>query len=300
VAMHPDQIDITVEVVRHLIDEQFTQWRCLPVRRMNSSGTVNALFRLGDLLVVRLPLRYADADSTRRDLETEAQAARTLLGKTPFPTPEPVALGAPGAKYPLPWSVQTWLPGTPASDTDPGGSVPFAMDLAAFISAVRAIDTHGHTFSGKGRGGNLRDHDEWMRTCFDKSEDLLDVTPLRRMWAAFRELPPPSSEDTMTHGDLIPGNVLVSGGRLAGILDVGGLGPADPALDLVGGWHLLGDAPRQVFREALGCEDLEWERGKAWAFQQAMGLVWYYATTNPIMSRTGTRTLASLVGQPVV
>jgi Phosphotransferase enzyme family len=34
----------------------------------------------------------------------------------------------------------------------------------------------------------------------------------------------------MTHGDLIPGNVLVSNGRLSGIIDVGGLGPADPAL----------------------------------------------------------------------
>ena len=47
----------------------------------------------------------------------------------------------------------------------------------------------------------------------------------------------------MSHGDLIPGNVLVSGGRLAGVLDVGGVGPADPALDLVAAWHLLEDWP---------------------------------------------------------
>ena len=30
----------------------------------------------------------------------------------------------------------------------------------------------------------------------------------------------------VTHGDLMPGNVLVRDGRLAGSLDVGGLGPA--------------------------------------------------------------------------
>jgi hypothetical protein len=36
---------------------------------------------------------------------------------------------------------------------------------------------------------------------------------------------------------------------------------------------------------------LEWERGKAWAFEQAMGAVWYYAGSNPAMSRMGQRTL---------
>jgi aminoglycoside phosphotransferase (APT) family kinase protein len=71
-----------------------------------------------------------------------------------------------------------------------------------------------------------------METCFGQSEQLLDVARLRRMWAAMRTLPRVAA-DVMSHGDLIPGNVLVSGGRLAGILDVGGLGPADPALDLV-------------------------------------------------------------------
>jgi len=111
------------------------------------------------------------------------------------------------------------------------------------------------------------------------------------MWARMRDLPRGQAADVMTHGDLIPGNVLVSSGRLAGVLDVGGLGPADPALDLVGAWHLLQNHTRQVVREDLGCDDLEWDRGKAWAFAQAMGLVWYYAESNPAMSRLGRRTL---------
>jgi len=85
--------------------------------------------------------------------------------------------------------------------------------------------------------------------------------------------------------------VLVSGGRLAGVIDVGGLGPADPALDLVAAWHLLQAGPRQAFRDDLGCDDLEWERGKAWALEQAMGAVWYYAESNPAMSQMSRRTL---------
>jgi aminoglycoside phosphotransferase (APT) family kinase protein len=116
------------------------------------------------------------------------------------------------------------------------------------------------------------------------------------MWVALRELPRGAAPDAMTHGDLIPGNVLVSAdGRLAGVLDVGGFGPADPALDLVGAWHLLEAGPRQVLRDELGCGELEWRRGKAWAFQQALGLVWYYERSNPVMSRMGRRTVERLI-----
>ena len=79
------------------------------------------------------------------------------------------------------------------------------------------------------------------------------------------------------------------------MLDVGGLGPADPALDLVAAWHLLEPGPRQVLRDDLGSADLQWERGRAWALVQAMGAVWYYVDSNPPMSRMGRRTLDRLL-----
>ena len=113
----------------------------------------------GDKLVARFPLQPGDVAATRRWLESEAQAARELLGRTRFATPEPVALGEPGAGYPLPWPVQTWLPGTTATDEDPGESVLFAHDLAEFIRGVGAIDTRGRAFHGRGRGGELRSHE---------------------------------------------------------------------------------------------------------------------------------------------
>jgi aminoglycoside phosphotransferase (APT) family kinase protein len=292
--MHADQLDVPVETVRALVVEQFPEWRSLPIRGIAAQGTVNAIFRIGHHLAARFPLEPRDVESTRRWLESEAEAARELAGRTRFPTPEPVAIGEPGAGYPLPWSVQTWVPGVVATDEDPGESVPFAHDLAEFISGVRAIDTRGRTFRGTGRGGDLRSHDAWMDTCFDRSEHLLDVARLRRMWSVIRDLPR-GAADVMTHGDLIPGNVLVSGGRLAGVLDIGGLGPADPALDLVGAWHLLAAGPRHTLRADLGCDDLEWERGKAWAFVQAMGAAWYYVDSLPAMSNMARRTLRRIV-----
>jgi aminoglycoside phosphotransferase (APT) family kinase protein len=98
------------------------------------------------------------AGRLQRWLEAEAQAALELLGRTRFPTPEPVALGEPGPGYPLPWSVQTWLLGTVAGVDDPSRSLAFAHDLAEFVHDVRNIDTRGRTFQGlgrRGRGGHL-------------------------------------------------------------------------------------------------------------------------------------------------
>jgi aminoglycoside phosphotransferase (APT) family kinase protein len=289
--MHANQLTVSAETVRELVDEQFPEWRALPIRGIRSQGTVNAIFRVGDQLAARFPLQPRDVEATRQWLAAEAKAARELLGRTRFPTPEPVALGEPGAGYPLPWSMQTWLPGVAATDEDPGDSVAFAHDLGEFIQGVRAIDPRGRVFNGNGRGGDLRSHDGWMETCFEQSEALLDVPRLRKMWDALRKLPRGGADDVMTHGDLIPGNVLVADGRLAAVLDVGGLGPADPALDVVGAWHLLEPVPRQVLLHDLGCGDLEWARGKAWAFLQAMGAVWYYVESNPAMSLMGRRTL---------
>jgi aminoglycoside phosphotransferase (APT) family kinase protein len=292
--MHPDQLTVAIKTVEDLVADQFPKWVGLPITEVASEGTVNALFRIGDRLVARFPLQPGDVDATRRQLESEAEAARELLGRTPFATPEPLGVGEPGAGFPLPWSVQTWLAGTTATVVDPGSSTAFAEDLAGFISGVRSIDTNGRTFDGSGRGGDLHWHDDWMETCFQRSELLFDVPRLRRMWANLPELSR-TAADVMTHGDLTPGNVLVSAGRLAGVLDVGGLGPADPALDLVGAWHLLGAEPRRVFREHLGCDDLEWERGKAWAFEQAMGAAWYYVKSNQAMSRMGRRTIERIL-----
>ena len=156
------------------------------------------------------------------------------------------------------------------------------------------MDTRGRTFRGSGRGGHLPDHDEWLETCFEKSAELLDVPALRAMWTRLRALPE-VDPDAMCHGDLIPPNLLVSDGRLVGVLDCGGFGAADPALDLVAAWHVLDAEPLRRCRLALGAGRSSGVRGMAWAFQQAMGLVWYYVESNPTMSRIGRRTLERII-----
>ncbi len=292
--MHSDQLHVDSTVVTRLIADQFPEWRDEAVIELSVGGTVNAIFRVGSGLSARFPLRAGNSDAVARQLEEEARASAELAKWSPVATPTPVAIGRPGFDYTLPWSVQTWIPGHVATPDGLAESHAFAEDLASLIRALRGADTEGRRFTGSGRGGVLTDHDEWMQTCFRESEALLDTPRLRRLWAELRELPA-AGADVMSHGDLIPANLLVESGRLVGVLDGGGFGPADPALDLVSGWHLLDAGTRETLRRSLECEQVEWLRGKAWAFEQAMGLVWYYRETNPGMSALGRSTLARIL-----
>jgi aminoglycoside phosphotransferase (APT) family kinase protein len=296
-AMHDDELHIDEQVARRLIIDQFPEWRLECVRRITSDGTVNAIFRIGADLTARFPLRSADPTDMRAELAREAAAMRELAACCPVATPAPVAMGDPSYGYPLPWTFQTWIHGAVATPHDLAHSEMFAHDLVDLIRSLRAADTKGRHFAGSGRGGDLHGSDAWMEVCFRESDGLLPVDRLRALWAEFRSLP---NADTvvMTHGDLIPGNLLVEDGRLVGVLDGGGFAPADPSLDLVAAWHMLDDERRSLLRSELACGDLEWWRGAAWAFQQAMGLVWYYRETNPRMSALGQATLARILNDP--
>lgn len=61
---------------------------------------------------------------------------------------------------------------------------------------------------------------------------------------------------------------------------------------------MLDFSQRDTVRTNLAIGDLEWMRGAAWAYQQAIGLVWYYTDSNPTMSALGRSTLNRLLADP--
>jgi aminoglycoside phosphotransferase (APT) family kinase protein len=292
--MHEGQLDVTVALVEELVQEQFPEWSDLPVRAVPSHGTVNALFRIGDELVARLPILPGEPAVLQQELEDEAAAARRLHTMSPYPTPAPVAIGAPAPGYPQPWAVQTWIDGTIAYDADVAGSTGFAEDLARFVLALRTAPTEGRVFTGSWRGGVLTSQDEYVADGLERSRGMIDVDALARLWADLRTTPR-TEPDVWTHRDLMPGNLLVRDGRLAGVIDVGTFTVSDPAMDLQPAWNLLDPTARAAFRAALGSDDDEWRRGMGWSFAQAIGCLWYYVETNPVMSRTAHRTLTALL-----
>lgn len=200
--MHDDELEIDEQTVRRLVDDQFPEWRSLAIRPVPGAGTVNAIFRIGEDYTARFPLT-GEAGPIAETLRREAVALAELADACPVPAPQPVALGAPDTGHPLPWSIQTWIPGTVATPTSVSHSAEFAGDLVKLVEALRDVDTRGRAFGGIGRGGDLKDSDEWMATCFRESTDLLPVDRLRALWERMRLLPGAGAL-AMTHGDLIP------------------------------------------------------------------------------------------------
>ncbi|MHC6175919.1 aminoglycoside phosphotransferase family protein [Glutamicibacter sp. X7] len=293
-AMHENQLRIDERLAARMIADQFPEYRREPIQQIRSDGTVNAIFRIGTEFTARFPLLAENLDLAEAHIARESAALRELAVFSTVPTPEPIALGEPTDDYPMPWSIQTWIPGQVTTPNGVAHSDVFACDLAELITSLRTADVTGRQFSGSGRGGTLADSDEWIEVCFQESQGLIPVDELRQLWASFRRLPR-AGKEAMTHGDLIPGNLVVENDRLVGVLDGGGFSPADPALDLVCAWHLLDAERRSLLRQSLICDDLEWRRGAAWAFEQAMGLVWYYRKSNPTMSRLGRSTLTRIL-----
>lgn len=295
--MHEDQLYIDADAGRTMIFDQFPAYRPAVIERLDVVGTENAIFRIGSIATARFPLRAKNPVECAATLQAEAAAMTEFARHSPVAAPLPIGFGHPSATYPMPWAVQSWVEGNVATPDQLANSTAFALDIVNLIRRLREVDTQGRLFSHQGRGGHLIDHDGWIATCLNKSEGLLDVSRLRQTWAKLRELPPAGS-DAMCHGDLTPMNLLVRDERLVGVLDSGGFGPADPALDLVAVWHLFDRERREIVRAHLGSSVIEWRRGAAWAFQQAIGLVWYYRSSNPIMSALGNSTLSRLLADP--
>ncbi|UWF78141.1 MULTISPECIES: phosphotransferase [Microbacterium] len=288
--MHEGQLNVDAELVASLVAAQFPRYAGAPVRRVHSGGTVNAIFRIGSDVAARLPLLPADA----AELEAEASALNEFAETCPFPAPRALGIGAPDAAYPSAWTLQEWLPGTVADPFRWSSSYALADDVVSLIRRLRSAPVAGRSFDGRGRGGNLRDHDEWMAHCLAQSAGIVDTAAVEALWSVLRDLAA-DGEDRMSHRDLIPANLLVADGRLVGVLDGGAFGPADPSLDLVAAWHLFDEPVRSHVRAAVGAGEAEWLRGAAWALQQAMGLVWYYPETNPPMAELGHSTVTRLL-----
>jgi aminoglycoside phosphotransferase (APT) family kinase protein len=107
VKMHDDEVSIDNALVRRLVDAQFPGLADLPIWPVNSAGTVNAIYRIGEDLCARLPRvqRWAHC------LENEWTWLPYLAPGLTLHVPEPVWQGQPTGDYPFMWAIFRWIRG---------------------------------------------------------------------------------------------------------------------------------------------------------------------------------------------
>lgn len=235
-----------------LVAAQFPQWADLPVLPVAGNGWDNATFRLGEGMSVRLPRteKYA------LQVDKEHRWLPFLSRSLPLPIPRPLARGAPGCGYPLPWSVYGWLEGDEESVETIVAMADFATDLADFLVALRGIDPAGGPRPGRHnsfRGGSVATYDGETRAALAAMRDSIDVSAATAVWTGALE----ASWDGASvwiHGDIAPTNLLVADGRLSAVIDFGSSAVGDPACDLIIAWTFLFADCRQGFRRRVGLD----------------------------------------------
>lgn len=291
--MHADELKIDQGLVCALLEINFPQWAHLPLRAVVSSGTDNALFRLGSEMVVRMP-RIASA---ALQIEKEVTWLPHFSGLS-LQTPMPLAIGRSGCGYPWTWSVYRWLDGDQVSTDAFSRRQAAAETLADFILGLRAIDVDKGPLSGKenhGRGVPLRERDHLTCTAIEELRDEFDTRALTTAWRNALRAAPWDKSPVWLHGDIHAGNLLSLKGKLTAVIDFGLCGVGDPACDLMIAWSLFEGKARNAFRKTLGDDDATWARGRGWALSVALIALAYYRRTNQSLSDMSRRTIAAVL-----
>jgi aminoglycoside phosphotransferase (APT) family kinase protein len=293
--MHEGESPIEVGLVTRLLAAQFPELARLPLRPWPSAGTVNAIFRLGDDHVVRLPRLPQWAV----DLERESTWLPRLAPHVTLRVPERVAIGRPTAEYPCAWAIDRWLAGEPYGDAGAANEPSAAAALARFVAELRALDPVGGPPAGR---APLRELDAPTLAAIEAARGVIDARAAAAAWSQALAAPPWDEVATWIHGDLMRPNLLVVDGRLDAVIDFGGVGVGDPATDLVAAWSVFGQAGRAVFRASLGgpsgIDAGTWARARGYALHQAVRIVPYYAVSNPAFAAEGVRIVGEVVGDP--
>ena len=260
-------MDITVDLAKKLIFEQFPQWSHLEIKPVKNSGHDNRTFHLGDDLTIRLP----SGKEYEPQIQKEAKWLPVLAQHLSLPITAPVAKGKPTPEYPLAWSINRWLVGETVTHTNVDLQK-FAIELARFLKELEAINAENGPQAGAHnfyRGGDLAVYIEE----FEQALTQLPAGPQRNhyqdIWTTalatkWKKKP------VWVHGDIAVGNLLVNDGHLSGVIDFGILGTGDPACDLVMAWTFFDSKSRKAFKEEMGLGDTTWQRGKGWALWKAL------------------------------
>lgn len=276
------RFEVVEELAQSLIDGQFPVWSHLPLKKIDSAGTDNSIYRLGEELAVRFPVSASAAQQVAKE--------HIWLPKLiSFAVAIPIVIGAgrPMNEFPFPWSVMTWIEGKDATADVIVDWLKTAEDLGQFIREFRSQNPSGAPLAGKHnafRGTALGNLDQIARNAIDALRYMFDHSLLLDIWEQALGVEPWAGAPQWIHGDIHAANIIVKNGNIAGIIDLGLMGVGDPACDLAPAWSFLPSHVRDVFREAADVDGPTWLRGKGWGLYIGVIALSYYRGRNPTLS----------------
>jgi aminoglycoside phosphotransferase (APT) family kinase protein len=207
--------------------------------------------------------------------------------------PAVLGVGAPGCGYPFAWAVVRWLAGRDALSAPPTSPAETALTLGRFVAELQAIDIASAPEPGSAgfvRGGPLARRDRYFHDALAQCDGLVDTGRVAAVWEQALRAPGWTGRPVWLHADLLPGNLLVRDGRLAGVLDFGTMCTGDPAYDATAAWHLLDAGSRPAFLDLVGADGPARARARGLVVSGGVIALPYYQHTNPDMvttARTG-------------
>lgn len=289
VRMHDDEVQIDEGLVRGLVATQFPELADQPLRLVEPWGTDNAIWRLGDELVIRLPRIHWATEQ----VDKEATWLPRLAGYLTVSLPEPMAIGDPAAEYPYRWAIHRWLPGEPASSERIQNPIAFADELAQTVIELRSVPIEGAP-PASNRARPLQAYNESTRRAIAAASHLIDADAALSTWDDAMAAPPHDGPPVWVHGDL-EGNCLLVDGRLSGLVDWGSACAGDPAVDAQVIWSpLFTEDARTRFLDLVGADEATIARSRGAAINQACAALPYYLNTYPLIVERSRHKLRAL------
>ena len=266
---HFDPNDITVDLARKLIVDQFPEYVHLNISEVEKQGHDNRTFRLGEDMLIRMPT----AESYALKVPKEQALLPKLATCLTINIPTPIKMGKPSKSYPYPFSIYKWLEGVSINllPLDDKCLEQLAFDLAKFLNELESIDHIEGPQPGQHnwwRGDHPSVYDQGVREQIAKISNIIDGEKAIQLWeraCQTRWIKQP----VWIHGDFAIGNMLIQNGKLSAVIDFGGICLGDPACDLVIAWTFLHGRSRDIFINNIHHDEDTWLRAKAWALWKA-------------------------------
>jgi len=256
----PADFEIDEYLVERLLRDQHSDLAGVPIQLLDV-GWDNAIYRLGENLVIRLPRRTAAVPL----IEHEQTWLPALAESLPIPVPAPVRVGKPSDAFPHPWSIVPWMPGRSA-DLEPPHSDQ-AQRMSEFLRALHRPapdDAPRNPYRGVPLTTRAESTDARL-TRLQRAVPELVNEQLIEIWKHALAAPA-ATESCWLHGDLHARNVLVEEGSVTAVIDWGDITSGDPATDLACVWSLFGDrAAREDCLSSYGVSETLRSRAMGWA-----------------------------------